>query len=300
MAQSDPKRLIRATWRRDFPGIGHGLLSAGGISVQRAPLWLGRQVHPAYELHWLASGTLDVDLADGRRLRAHGGDLMLTRPGVGHRGVNDIIPPSRLLWLQLDPGAAAQPGLGLDGGELAALGAALARAGDGVHPAPGLRPHFHRIHAWLRRPGATAELRAELVLLLLAVQRILGGTAAPVPGPATVRALAWISAHPTAPLRVEALAARCGLSPSRFHAVFLAETGETPASCQRRLRLTLAGDLLRADLRRPVAAIAHEVGFAGQRAFATAFRRQTGVTPSAWRELPAPAFDAPVVHRWPI
>jgi AraC-like DNA-binding protein len=300
MELGDPKRLIRASWRRDFPGIGPGLLRAGGISVQRSPLWLGRHAHPTYEMHWLASGTLEVDLADGRRLRAHGGDLMLTRPGVGHRGVNDIIPPSRLLWLQLDTGAEPEPGLGLDDSERAVLGAALAQAGDGVRPAPGLRPHFNRIHAWLRRPGARAELRAELVLLLLAVQRILGGTAAPVPGPATVRALAWISAHPTAPLRVEALAARCGLSSSRFHAVFLAETGETPAACQRRLRLTLAGDLLRADPQRPVAAIARAVGFAGQRAFATAFRRQTGVTPSAWRELPTPAFDAPVVHRLPI
>lgn len=295
-------RLLRAAWRRDFhqAGAASPLFPGGGISIQREPLWLGRHAHRCCELHWLDSGTLAIDLADGRRLQARGGDLMITAGGTWHRGVNDIIPPSRLLWLQVDPAVpGASPGSGLTPDELRGLSAALAAAGDAVIPAPDLRSNYRRIRALLRADGPAAELRTELLLLLLGVRRLLGSRGSPSLGPATLRALEWLRRHPTAPLRIGSLAAHCGLSPSRFHAVFLAETGETPAACQRRLRMARAGDLLRDQPGDPIAAVARAVGFSDQRAFATAFRRCTGVTPSRWRNLArprGPSFDEPVIH----
>jgi AraC-like DNA-binding protein len=276
------------------------LFPAGGLSFHREPLHLGRDVHRACELHWLDSGTLAIDLADGRRLHARGGDLMLTSAGTWHRGVNDIIPPSRLLWLQVDPAApGAAKASGLKAEELRDLANALAAAGDTVISAPGLRGNYRRILGLLRDQDHAAELRTELVLLLFGVRRLLASSAAPATGAATRKALGWLRRNPTAPLRIASLAALCGLSPSRFHAVFLTETGETPASCQRRLRMARAGDLLHERPDSSIASIAEAVGFSDQRAFATAFRRCTGTTPTHWRSLvrlPGQAFDAPLIH----
>ena len=295
-------RLLRAAWRRNFSeaGVAGPLFPHGGISFHREPLHLGRHAHRSCEMHWLDSGTLAIDLADGRRLQARGGDLMITAAGTWHRGVNDIIPPSRLLWLEVDlaaPGVAKASGL--TQAELGDLAAALAAAGDTVLSAPGLRGNYRRILALLRERAHPAELRTELVLWLLHVRRLLGSGDAPAPGAATRCALEWLRRNPTAPLRIASLASLCGLSSSRFHAVFLAETGESPAACQRRLRMARAGDLLREQPGSSVADIAETVGFSDQRAFATAFRRCTGTTPTRWRSLVRPAglsFDAPLIH----
>lgn len=295
-------RLLRAAWRKNFSdtGVAGPLFPNGGISFHREPLHLGRHAHRYCELHWLDSGTLAIDLADGRRLHARGGDLMITAAGTWHRGVNDIIPPSRLLWLQVDldaPGTAKAGGLTTD--ELRDLSTALTTAGDAVFSAPGLRANYRRILALLRGHAHPAELRTELILLLLGVRRLLTSATTPTPSPATRRALEWLRQNPTAPLRVASLAALCGLSASRFHAVFLTETGETPAACQRRLRMAQAGDLLRERPGSSVADVALAVGFSDQRAFATAFRRCTGTTPTRWRSIVKPAglsFNAPLIH----
>lgn len=78
------------------------------------------------------------------------------------------------------------------------------------------------------------------------------------------------------------MAAAAGLSPSRFHARFLAEAGQTPADWLRRSRLRRAKRLLAAT-ERPVTAIAFDLGFPTSQYFATVFRRYTGMTPMEWR-----------------
>jgi AraC-like DNA-binding protein len=71
---------------------------------------------------------------------------------------------------------------------------------------------------------------------------------------------------------------------SRFHfqRMFRQVTGETPGSCQRRLRLERAAYLLlRSD--RSVTEIAFESGFASHAGFSRAFRKVAGVSPNQFR-----------------
>lgn len=71
---------------------------------------------------------------------------------------------------------------------------------------------------------------------------------------------------------------------SRFHfqRMFRQVTGETPGSCQRRLRLERAAYLLlQSD--RSVTEIAFESGFASHAGFSRAFRKVAGVSPNQFR-----------------
>ena len=85
-----------------------------------------------------------------------------------------------------------------------------------------------------------------------------------------------------ADLSTAALAAVAGMSPSRFHAVFRRETGETVKQHTLRLRLERAAFRLLTELT-PVAAIAYDLGFGSHETFTRAFRRANGMAPSEFR-----------------
>lgn len=73
---------------------------------------------------------------------------------------------------------------------------------------------------------------------------------------------------------------------SRFHfqRMFRETTGETPGSCQRRLRLERAAyHLLQSD--RSVTEIAFESGFDSLEGFSRAFRKAAGISPSHFRRV---------------
>lgn len=83
------------------------------------------------------------------------------------------------------------------------------------------------------------------------------------------------------PPTVEELASAACVSPYHFHRVWRAMTGETIGETIARLRIEASQVRLRAG-GTTVTAVAMDTGFATPQAFARAFRRQTGVTPSAY------------------
>lgn len=80
---------------------------------------------------------------------------------------------------------------------------------------------------------------------------------------------------------VEELAERLYTSRSRLCATFKAETGEAVGAYVRRRRMERACDLLAGGM--PAGVVAERLGYPQQAAFAQAFRRAMGVSPSAWR-----------------
>jgi AraC family transcriptional regulator len=78
------------------------------------------------------------------------------------------------------------------------------------------------------------------------------------------------------------LAAVAGLSPAHFSRAFKQATGRSPVQELIAIRMERAQELL-ADPKRPVIEVAALCGYESPSAFATVFRRRTGVTPTEWR-----------------
>ncbi|MCL6688400.1 AraC family transcriptional regulator [Pseudomonas sp. R3.Fl] len=161
----------------------------------------------------------------------------------------------------------------------------------------GLGEHAQSIRRLLERPAALALNPAQGQLVhwlaasplqdpviarqgaLLLLASLAGMHAAEEPTRLPLASLdAYVDRHAGHPLQVADLARLAGLSAARFHARFLAETGQTPMDYVRQRRLQLGRELLCAT-HLAVGEIAARVGYASQSAFTAALVRQFGSTP---------------------
>ncbi|MGV9367920.1 helix-turn-helix domain-containing protein [Amycolatopsis sp. NPDC003731] len=137
------------------------------------------------------------------------------------------------------------------------------------------------------RAGAD-ELYAESAATFLAVHLLTHHAAAPPPREPgrdeqrTRRAVKFIRDHHHLPLSLADMAAAADLSPFHFLRVFKTATGQTPYRYLTRIRVERAcRHLERGEL--SVTEIAQACGFATPSRFASAFRAQIGLSPSAYR-----------------
>jgi AraC family transcriptional regulator len=136
--------------------------------------------------------------------------------------------------------------------------------------------------------AGTDELYAESAATFLAVHLLTHHAAAPPPREPgrdalrTRRAVQFIRDNHHLPLSLADMAAAADLSPFHFLRVFKTATGETPYRFLTHVRVERARrHLERGDL--TVTDIAQACGFATPSRFASAFRAQTGQSPSAYR-----------------
>lgn len=94
----------------------------------------------------------------------------------------------------------------------------------------------------------------------------------------------YIHQHLDAPLDRKSLAELAGFSIPHFHRVFTACTGESAISYVRRIRLIRAGQKLRMGAV-DIMAVALAAGYESHPAFSKAFKKQFGLSPSAFRNL---------------
>lgn len=125
---------------------------------------------------------------------------------------------------------------------------------------------------------------AVLVLLLrhlLDSGHVRDGPLAGLGHPQLAKALVAMHDEPATPWTLETLAARAGMSRSRFAEVFSQVVGETPAAYLAQYRITLAKDaLLRGE---GLERIAQQVGYGSAAALSRAFSGVCGVSPREWR-----------------
>lgn len=137
------------------------------------------------------------------------------------------------------------------------------------------------------RPHRAAALRCTLDLLLIEATRLLeaqgeAGTSQ-VAHPAVAAAREYVDGAPERDWKLADLARLTGLSPTHFAEIFARDVGEPPHRYILRKRLERARELL-ANSEIPITDLALELGFSSGQHFATAFRRNTGVTPRAYRK----------------
>lgn len=95
------------------------------------------------------------------------------------------------------------------------------------------------------------------------------------------RVVAAVAADPGHEWTIDQLAALAAMSRSVFAARFREVFGTSPASYVTEVRMRRAKELL--DAGTPVSETSRALGYASDEGFRRAFRRQTGVAPSAWR-----------------
>jgi AraC-like DNA-binding protein len=95
-------------------------------------------------------------------------------------------------------------------------------------------------------------------------------------------ALRLLHEDPQKPWTVDQLASKAGMSRSAFASRFKTRVGEAPMEYLTRWRMFRASTLLRRT-ELPISEIARQVGYESDAALSKAFRRMTGVAPSAFR-----------------
>ena len=141
-----------------------------------------------------------------------------------------------------------------------------------------------------RRPGADAMLeRLSEMMFIDAIRRHVerlpedgAGWLAGLRDRFVGRALTLLHASPQEPWTVDELAQRVGLSRSALHERFAARIGQAPMQYLAQWRIQAGATLLR-DTALTVAAVAQQVGYESEAAFARAFKRLVGQPPSMWR-----------------
>ena len=86
------------------------------------------------------------------------------------------------------------------------------------------------------------------------------------------------------PIKLRELAALAGVSARHFERAFRQSTGSSPHAYVMNRRLHMARDLLISQPELPIDQIALRVGFSSSSHFSSAFRRQTGLTPTDFRK----------------
>ncbi len=126
------------------------------------------------------------------------------------------------------------------------------------------------------------------VVLILILRRLLDsgriehGLLAGLSHPQLAKALVAMHDAPQKAWPLQELAARAGMSRSRFTEVFALKVGVPPASYLAAFRIALAQDLLLLD--RPLELIAGDTGYGSAAALSRAFSALCGVSPRAWKQ----------------
>lgn len=140
------------------------------------------------------------------------------------------------------------------------------------------------------RPGGAAMLaRMSEMMFVHAVRRYADGLPSGSAGWLTGlrdryvgRTLALMHAQPAHDWSIDELGRRVGLSRSALHERFVQLIGMAPMQYLAQWRMQAAAQLL-LETRASVAAIALDVGYDSEAAFARAFKRQVGTPPATWR-----------------
>jgi AraC-like DNA-binding protein len=265
-------------------------------------------------VHLVARGECELVLADGNAGRLSAGDLVIFPQGDAHMlcsvgaGVGPTVSGFDLAMRT--PGTrmrAGGPGTDAvivcgafligepDHPALRGLPRTIHLPGAGGRPAPWLASLVNALAAEAFDGGPGSDLvmaRLSDALLIRALRHHSETVARPgwlagLRDPYVASALAAVHTDPARPWTLRSLARTVGLSRTAFAARFTLRVGEPAMRYLLSLRMQRAKVLLQ-DPHTTVAAVATQVGYRSDVAFAAAFKRVVGRTPGAYRRAAAP------------
>ena len=251
---------------------------AGGLS--------GRISHPFWVLDYSRSPCGRV------RVGAASAPWRERLPGIAH-----LYPPGTAYWEDRRRIATMEGAYAVFlGGELAGLRKCVVRGQRYARIADPDGVILEHLHAAARAGGERGdagfwEAQAALCSLLQVLQRVepqgRGADAAMVPnaGPAVSVFVKEVNSHLAGRLNgratLAAIAASMNVSPSTLAHRYAAESGQSPLSAFRRMRLDVARSLIVRGLK--LEAVAAQTGFCDAYHLSKAFTRQFTVSPAAYR-----------------
>jgi AraC-like DNA-binding protein len=319
---SDVLRNVRLRGAVFFSVSGNsGWVAEAPPARQIAPLLL-RGVDHVMEYHVVASGTCWAALTDGPSVRLAAGDVVMfphgdahvVSSGPGMRGAIDLDWfaqvagerwPVQVTYDGLDVSRAPAPPSGADATIVCGfLGCDLQPFNPLIEALPRmLHLRAGSDDAWIaqfaqqaisesraQRPGGEAMLaRLSEMMFVDAVRRYAdtlpeqsAGWLAGLRDRFVGKALALVHEKPAHDWTIDELGRGVGLSRSALHERFVQLLGVAPMQYLAQWRMQTAARLL-LETRSTVAAIALDVGYDSEAAFARAFKRFVGKPPAAWR-----------------
>jgi AraC-like DNA-binding protein len=238
---------------------------------------LRREGRQDWQILYIAGGKAHFYLPDGEQAACEG-EAFLYPPGCPQRYGYFLNEKPDVYWLHFS---------GTQAGDL------MKKAGlpeltvfhTGVHSDCALL--FDRIIRELQLCGLycqeTASSHAQALIYLLA--RGMKEKAGPksAAGPEIQQLVEWIHRHPEESLPITDYARRASMSVSNFIRRFKAHTGLPPQQYITRFRMSHAKELL-ASSQLPITDIARIVGYDNPLYFSRMFKKETGVSPRAYRQ----------------
>lgn len=213
------------------------------------------------------------------------GDLLINRPGDRHRLVT--YPKGLVLyWMLVKVAPAGGPLLKLPPKERRTLQRKLLEFSPQVRRDDGTVRHaFVRLFDYYDSPPSDGRmlglLGTCLHLLLATLQTTQHGKPSPV-ADRLEKTVAMLRQNPNKNYSIDDLARQAAISPGHFIARFKQLTGMPPRHFLLECRMEQAKQrLAHTDL--AITRLALDLGFNTSQHFASAFKRATGMTPSAWR-----------------
>lgn len=259
----------------------------GRYRYLRAHPPLADHSHPGMmEISYLARGTQNYWMGK-TCFRMSGGDLFVTFPDEPHSTGPDPEHCGLMFWMILELPERPENFMGLPAKQARAYWEGLRNfphrhcsAGPGLQP---ILDGVFRTAALQQTPLQRARMHLGILEYLLEILSLAQREPVRALSPEMAAVVEHIERHIDEPLPVERLARESGLSIPRFKSRFRAEAGFPPAEFVLRRRIERASRLL-SSTQATVLEIALQSGFTSSQYFASAFRRVTGMTPTAFRE----------------
>ncbi|MFA5205089.1 MAG: AraC family transcriptional regulator [Lentisphaeria bacterium] len=230
-------------------------------------------------MHLVVAGRGTVRTATETRT-VQAGDMFWLWPGVTIEYFKDPAMPWQVHWLQVT-GALAIPF-----GHACGVGAdkVCSRPANPVAATACVRRIYH-LFRLKKADQAPYRVLSLLYRFCDACSRSAPPSEVRAPTSQTnlvARARHFITAAPQTVKGVTELAAALHVSRTTLFMAFKKVLGVSPVQCLAEARVTLAKELLGTTLQ-PLAAVARQCGFNGEKYFLYCFHRQTGLTPGQWR-----------------